>query len=775
MDIDVIQPRSPDYLPEVLKKVLYRPVVETEKGREYVPLPFHKFDRLEELRQQGDLAVFLLDCCDRSSVSAPSPVDIAILQNEAVQLQKAFSAPVQGNAVDNFVEALKAYDKMYRPEEHYGRSIAIVQSSGTGKSRLMKEVGTKFPAIVVCFRNSDTPTEGWPPRDKPVQDFLLDEKQEEGIMAEAIVAVFLGALMYTMADNVSQKAPGTPISSWLDQFDLGPSYDYQHPTPTRRHQTFESVIVRARQLLQDNFRTVRYSEEAWSHQDRWLSEVYGCLCAPAVQYLSDIVTQRPCHTVLIGFDECLFLNSKRPAVSDSEPRREMSLIAVQRLITAAHNYPTLSFTMWYTFLDTNPSVFSLVPPKGPLAPSGRISSGMFRLLPPWPFMSFNQLAPREPSATPNAALNISRSKSYGRPLWATLSENAVLTAAKRKLISAHEFNPSNVNHVFAAFAQRICLELGEGEAATRITVESVRSHMRILLGVASRHFVVTSAPSEPMLSLAAATWLNKSPGTISAAVNTLATQLILTGLAMDRGVQGGLVAQLLLTLARDQATKDNTGKISFIEGTPAGALRVPPITLRNLLVELRGDNRNSTYQNLLQVAGKKWVNFTHFFQLKNTITMLKSDVLRTAWERGCALQCHHNQDVVDLIIPTYSGKLDANWDNKKFAGKRPKDEVVMFMDLGTDAQFQGSSSMSQYSHQAAVPPSRDSIWGGYVADEPKRWCINIRGHDKDSYHIISHHEKLLPQVVEHNLVYTHQWLETFADNFVEEIDALHLD
>ncbi|KZT20262.1 hypothetical protein NEOLEDRAFT_1140967 [Neolentinus lepideus HHB14362 ss-1] len=236
-----------------------------------------------------------------------------------------------------------------------------------------------------------------------------------------------------MIDNISQQAPGTPISRWLDQFDLGPNYDYQHPELSRRHQTFEIVIERARQLLQDYLHI--YSKINWPDRHEWLKATYQNLCAPAVGRLSAIMKEQSCHTVLIGFDECIFLNGKKPVVlgADPELRQEMSLIAVRRVIKAADAYPTPSFKMWFTFIDTNPSVSGLVSLKGHLALSGRILSGGPRLLPSWSLMSFNQLAPTEPSATPGAAFEFDRLRMYGRPLWATLGQTYVLglRAAKR--------------------------------------------------------------------------------------------------------------------------------------------------------------------------------------------------------------------------------------------------------------------------------------------------------------------------------------------------------
>lgn len=40
-------------------------------------------------------------------------------------------------------QALKVYERIYDPESHFGKTIAIVQSSGMGKSRTMAELCQK--------------------------------------------------------------------------------------------------------------------------------------------------------------------------------------------------------------------------------------------------------------------------------------------------------------------------------------------------------------------------------------------------------------------------------------------------------------------------------------------------------------------------------------------------------------------------------------------------------------------------------------------------------
>jgi hypothetical protein len=71
----------------------------------------------------------------------------------AKRLHSMFGRQYQGNFHKLFVEALNDYEKIYNPGKHFGRIIPIIQSSGTGKSRMVREIGNdvRFLHIRVSF------------------------------------------------------------------------------------------------------------------------------------------------------------------------------------------------------------------------------------------------------------------------------------------------------------------------------------------------------------------------------------------------------------------------------------------------------------------------------------------------------------------------------------------------------------------------------------------------------------------------------------------------
>jgi len=65
-----------------------------------------------------------------------------------MRLHAMFSRKYKGDFHKLFVGALDDYQKIYDQQKHFGRIIPIIQSSGTGKSRLVREMAyeVRFPS-----------------------------------------------------------------------------------------------------------------------------------------------------------------------------------------------------------------------------------------------------------------------------------------------------------------------------------------------------------------------------------------------------------------------------------------------------------------------------------------------------------------------------------------------------------------------------------------------------------------------------------------------------
>ncbi len=72
---------------------------------------------------------------------------------QTARLHAMFNQEYKGSTVKDFCDTLKEYNRFYDRNQHFGRFISIVQSSGTGKSRLVWELRHKvnsslFPLYV---------------------------------------------------------------------------------------------------------------------------------------------------------------------------------------------------------------------------------------------------------------------------------------------------------------------------------------------------------------------------------------------------------------------------------------------------------------------------------------------------------------------------------------------------------------------------------------------------------------------------------------------------
>jgi hypothetical protein len=319
------------------------------------------------------------------------------------------------------------------------------------------------------------------------------------------------------------------------------------------------------------------------------------------------------------------------------------------------------------------------------------------------------------------------------------------------------FDPRAENHVFAAPAVRVGLEIGEGEASMWLAVEAVRNHMRILTGVAGP-LLMTTSPSEPILAIAAAAALNSFSETYRQAMKTLLEKLIRRGLVLDRGLQ----ELLLFMLARDKATLRDGG--SFV--TTPGVPKIQAVQVNFFLQALLGptlgistgsDDQKSLCRDLLMDMSEVWINFTHFVQLSKPIDGMKPSTLLEAWSSCFAFQCHPQQSVIDGFLVAYRGKLDEPfeidnlfmipWQKAKsqVAGlalareltapflmkgddwKKPR-HLAISMNLDATSTFQEASGSRVFLEFAKAERPRKQ-WGGYrrKEDEPERYCLNICG------------------------------------------------
>lgn len=87
-------------------------------------------------------------------------------------LGKSIQHRYRGDAADRLLSfVIKVNHTLFRNKTEGKRpsfrGTAIVQSSGTGKTRMVHELGQKAPLLYVCIRRSDTARSGFPLADRP--------------------------------------------------------------------------------------------------------------------------------------------------------------------------------------------------------------------------------------------------------------------------------------------------------------------------------------------------------------------------------------------------------------------------------------------------------------------------------------------------------------------------------------------------------------------------------------------------------------------------------
>ena len=95
-----------------------------------------------------------------------------------------WTEPYNNVSLQNLTDFISRFEGSNASDEiFYARTIALVQSSGMGKSRLIAEFGKRYPSINFCLR---TGRHGYPPPDSAVVKSLLAPIPDEVSPAEAL-------------------------------------------------------------------------------------------------------------------------------------------------------------------------------------------------------------------------------------------------------------------------------------------------------------------------------------------------------------------------------------------------------------------------------------------------------------------------------------------------------------------------------------------------------------------------------------------------------------
>ncbi|KAJ7438442.1 hypothetical protein FB451DRAFT_1378181 [Mycena latifolia] len=674
-------------------------------------------------------------------------------------LHDAFTADYQGDAPARFCKVLETgYIPWYQPAKHYGRIIATVQSSATGKTRLYYKIGeTHIPAFALCFREFDDesyidPSEGWPYGDRALVRYFRPWTTHT---SEEVAAAFLGQLYKALARSAHESG----VNCFAH---LVPSLD-----PTTRETFLQDVCSEAEKVL---VCLPRGDEESLTWCRR-LFEYYVEEFANQLGTKLQNRTKHPGADFLLIVDECAQLDKLGAREMTSGDTDSASFLTGLRRIVKAGDQKGASSGFWVILLDTHGETYTLYPVSRERASSARLVEGTHIALPPWIDLGLDVNLPADPPHTPRLALSLDWLKKTGRPYWAQLLPSTVLTEASAKLFCG-DLDSGNLNHVIAAMSRRIHLPLSNDSSNTSTHLAAVEKHMRYMQSIGWEDGMVTTAAlSEPVLSIAAANTLLASPITYSKVMRRFLDEVLINEHLVERGRLGETLASVVLTIARDAATCTFPNANNYGSKFVGGTTREPSVNAVTATQFIESLFQGPSPQFRSWGDGV-WINFTHFDLLPH---ILGSDIpvklLLDAWCRSVAFQCADNQPIYDLLIPIYLGDLDKPFAPVKLsytviqikarvgaAGKgvlasltgpminigswtHKPPYLAILMDLGTLVAFQHMPSKKvQVQYTAALVPKKKtsaSVLSYYASDEPSRWVFHARGLTEETYPSLS--------------------------------------
>ncbi|KAG9096526.1 hypothetical protein FS749_008281 [Ceratobasidium sp. UAMH 11750] len=594
-------------------------------------------------------------------------------------LKSAFKSPYVGNAHELLIKTLNR-ELEARSERPYNLSVAVIQSSGMGKSRMMKEVGNEVFTIQINLRD-DLPAHE---TNVPFRTYFEDRWGKSDNEQQADYAVLLRVLCDKLVELIESRFQGQTGKELAQNF-------AKH---MNKGSTQKAVGPNKKQLFEDVVRaaiTLRGGED----KDTTLDELIALMKESCRNLVNAVRPDPLTDTVacIVCFDGAHTLGQvvePLPSLAQGTPSGEShlpTLLAGKPKHSAYDNLgKVFSYLveqpMFFTFLSTNPRLCDPAPAPTHL-PSTRATSSL-PLIPPFTSLPFDifvdQVLASPEQFTPANLCTTRVMVAFGRALWHTRYESdpdtSIFNFAMDKL-TCDEAPEHKLDSDMAALGVRIGVRLDTTTLAGRdLDSRLVESHMRIVYSIPQRgEYMRTGSSSEPILAEAAAQYLNVEPipGGLRG-IARLAPWILAEAYAggfIARREWGGLIARLLVTIAHDMAAQkhyDATPKFDReAYGQPQYHCPIPLLEFLRALFQPKyyaqvlkatpvcQERSNKSRQKTLGKAfAESYVSFSHF-ALAGDSGMLAGPCLTTAFARGMGIQAMDGQRSIDAVIPVHMG------------------------------------------------------------------------------------------------------------------------
>ncbi|KAN0064262.1 hypothetical protein ACQY0O_003429 [Thecaphora frezii] len=609
----------------------------------------------------------------------------------------SFASDLHGDVVQRFNDALSDYEAEFDPKAYFGRVIPIVQSSGTGKSRMVHEMRKIWPTLSVTLRRAaHNPGGGFPTQDVAAVNYFRE--QPGGCDYDLITIAFLAAWFKVAAENIPDE-PRTVQAIFDAKWDHSLADEMHTFVHNPARQSMFDMVASDAVLFIKDWRKNHSGNNVDSMVKHLLEQPLRQF-AQRIGSLEAVKRQTKEHgcekpLVLIAFDECTLLSEFLP---------HYKLLHLRRCFHYIGTITDLPVSVWLLLLDTDSTISKHCSAEKDYKSLREHDS--LRQFPPFYAIGFDVLQHKAKAPRPRDALKLDTLKYYGRPLWHGYNANMVVDVAYIKLGGSADkkSTKAELSEALAVslLSNRICLDLlplRSDQDGGMVVTTTVERQMRIIVDFDESGIIGTRALSEPMLAIAAWYWLSDSlsyPRSWPNVIEYMRDHLLHSESVDRKGVNGEMLVQLLFILARDST--DEVCKVrelpwlynppdmpaipfqSFLSallGKPASQLvlaRLQQLDTEAANVAPGQDHRTkrkrmSADTDVAEEEGQCWVNFTHVTPFATPVNQITSYFLWEAWKRGAAIQCARGQTRIDGILPIYRGSLDDAFNEKGEAAR----------------------------------------------------------------------------------------------------------
>ena len=647
--------------------------------------------------------------CVASRVT-PKSEDAQVLSTN-VHFRNQFGRQYRGDAPARFLRFVSQLADQYTKlclslteSRPYFEGTPIVQSSGTGKARMVLELRHYAPLLYVNFRNADKKAnDGLPLADKEVRNYFVEALEMKTCRCEIQVACFLSAWFDHMADMLANATSSQERRQILTQLNEPSKINNNE----QRGEFFKKVVVNAKDKLPSAARTHYHSSHEIIFKTLLENSVLRLnreLESVSELYSDAHIPPRSKPLVFVAIDECTDINIEGSASGNTPLNGLRSAWHYISCLRERHH--TLRF--WLLLISNSSSAAHEV---------GYFTSSSLRSAPISTFfgLGFDVLSGERAALTSaSQAWQFDQLVKYGRPLWSSLEPKCFWSTAIHKLAGGQIFSQDNLAQCFAILASRLALRLVPVHPVGSYLLDghqdfakqAVDRHMRILTGVTMNGKLQVDSPSEPVLAIAASLimlpnraeaeehWVlawQESCNRYGAILEYFRRWILLSSsFALLKGTRGELSSRVALMAAWDAVKSQELAALpaSSADSDDARATKLSePVLLERILagliqldpapLTLVHDRIQSVCQEVRQLlsmdsdveaelptaptqAGQvqAWTHFTHFDLMTEPITQISPEYLWYCWKRGVALQMTHGQGGVDGIIPVFVGDLE---------------------------------------------------------------------------------------------------------------------